>query len=262
MFVVITYKYWKCIIGIVLLSSYSFRMARTKITKRKHVPTKDKPWICTTCGTRFMKKTYMNVHMKKFHGENVDEKSEPPKKPEPEEKPETPKMKIEKSNEPRPSTSKFTLDDLSSPDCEILDPGDIESSKDSESTDSNSDIESSEESVVEKEEVEKQEVKKQESEKQEVVKEKSSGNKKEELAIPKEDVRKVQNLYEGRIVNKPTRPMRPLAPVKRNIGKEENKLEEEEDVDEIVVNMKEDMRKRVVLKFPNGKRLQMDFNFK
>ena len=36
------------------------------------------------------------------------------------------------------------------------DPGDIESSKDSESTDSSSDIESSEESVVEKQEVKKQ----------------------------------------------------------------------------------------------------------
>ena len=90
------------------------------------------------------------------------------------------------------------------------------------------------------------------------MKEKGFGNKKVELAIPK-DVRKVQNLYEGRIVHKPPRPMRPLAPVKRNIGKEENKLEEEEDVDEIVRNMKEDMRKRVVLKFPDGKRLQMDF---
>ena len=81
----------------------------------------------------------MNVHVKKFHGENVVEKSEPPKKPVPEEKSETPNMMME----PKPSTSKFTFDDLSSPDCKILDPGDMGSSKNSESTDSRSDIESS-----------------------------------------------------------------------------------------------------------------------
>ena len=47
------------------------RMVKTKITPRKAPAKKpqetEKPFSCVTCGTRFMKRAYMNVHIKKFH---------------------------------------------------------------------------------------------------------------------------------------------------------------------------------------------------
>ena len=42
-------------------------MARTKTTERKRVNQSDKPYSCNHCGTRFIRKTYLNVHIKKFH---------------------------------------------------------------------------------------------------------------------------------------------------------------------------------------------------
>ena len=42
-------------------------MARTKTTERKRVNQSDKPYSCNHCETRFIRKTYLNVHIKKFH---------------------------------------------------------------------------------------------------------------------------------------------------------------------------------------------------
>ena len=37
---------------------------------------------------------------------------------------------------------------------------------------------------------------------------------------------------------------------------------EEEAIDEIIINLKDDMKKRIVFKLPSGEKLQMDLNFK
>ena len=115
-------------------------MAKTKTTKRKTVQPVDKPYSCH-CGTRFIRRTYLNVHIKKFHNDEVvppkvpETKSETPKIPETKSvPPKIPELKSNNTNvspNVKPSTSKaFTLDDLSSPDCEVLEPYDIDSDSD------------------------------------------------------------------------------------------------------------------------------------
>ena len=240
-------------------------MAKTKTTKRKTVQPVDKPYSCH-CGTRFIRRTYLNVHIKKFHNDEVvppkvpETKSETPKVPETKSvPPKIPELKSNVSPNVKPSTSKaFTLDDLSSPDCEVLEPYDIDSDSDNMdcSSGGSSDSKKSDNEEVVDNEMELNRGKEEKRNEEVVDTEIELNHGKEEMG--KEDIRKVKELYLGRIHCKPTRPMKPLAPVKRF----QEKPVEEEAIDEIIINLKDDMKKRIVFKLPSEKKLQMDLNFK
>ena len=162
----------------------------------------------------------------------------------------------------KPSTSKaFTLDDLSSPDCEVLEPYDIDSDSDnmdcssggsSDSKKSDNEDDSAKEEMGNEEgvdnEMELNRGKEEKGNEEVVDTEIELNHGKEEMG--KEDIRKVKELFLGRIHCKPTRPMKPLAPVKRF----QEKPVEEEAIDEIIINLKDDMKKRIVFKLPSGKK--------
>ena len=284
-------------VGITLSLCYCFRMAKTKTTKRKSVQPIDKPFACH-CGTRFLRQTYLNVHMRKFHPEEIPESKSMPrvgkaelvsKVPEPKSVPKAPENNFPDMG---PSTSRgFVLNDLSSPEgCEVLDPYDLDSDKESEKVNSSSedsdDSESSKdvsfgkkEIPVEKPELDSKEISDEEpglDGKEEIPNvEQGVDSKKEEIpdGLPelydrKEvDSRIVNELYLGRMRCKATRPQRPLAPIKRSMietgcmGKGETRVQPTSEIDEVQINVNQETKKRIVFKMPDGKKLKLDVSF-
>ena len=86
------------------------------------------------------------------------------------------------------------------------------------------------------------------------------------------DMMKGTAIYLGRTYSKPTHPMRPYAPKRKasesgpsgeEVVKQKKASDSDsEDIDEIQINMKDTMKKRLVLKFPGGKKLEMNLKFK
>ena len=237
---------------------YCFSMAKTKMTerKRKVVPNKEKPFICGTCGTRFLRRTYLNVHNKKFHANEVDTVK---KNPIPTDATGSPIPVCV----PKPGTSSgkesFLLEDWSSPDIELLEPGENSEPELDESVTSPDVEDNSVESEKGGEETEKGE-QKVDQKLDDGQPEKQDSVKKEEMeSLEKRkdagDIREVNKIYEGRLYTKPTRPMRPLAPRKHD------QEDSEEDLDEIQISLRDCKKKRVIFKLPGGKKLQMDLKF-
>ena len=269
-------------------------MAKTKTMKRKSIQPVDKPFACH-CGTRFIRQTYINVHMKKFHPEEIPESKSVPrvgkaesvsKVPEAKSVPKAPKNNFLDIG---PSTSGgFVLNDLSSPEgCEVLDPYNFDSDKVSEKVDSSSedgdDSESSEnacfgkkEIPVEKPELDSKEISNEEpglDGKEEIPNvEQGVDSKKEEIPDGlrelydrnEVDTRIVNELYLGRMRCKATRPQRPLAPIKRSMiesecmGKGETRVQPTREVDEVQINVNQETKNRFVFKMPDGKKLKLD----
>ena len=187
-----------------------------------------------------------------------------------------------------PSTSRgFVLNELSSPDgCEVLDPYDLDSDKESEKVDSSSEdsdnSESSEDACfgktyypVEKPELDSKEISDEEpglDSKEEIPNtEQGVDSKKEEIpdGLPelydrKEvDTRIVNELYLGRMRCKATRPQRPLAPIKHStietgcMGKGETRVQPTSEVDEVQINVNQETKKRIVFNCQMAKSLNL-----
>ena len=270
-------------------------MAKTKMTERKVkvVQTKDKPFACETCGTRFLRRTYLNVHMKKFH-ESKEETNKVHESKETKTSHESKKETIKDitgspSLSPGPSTSKqddgFLLEDWSSPDIQLLEEEEASEQEQSgsESVDNccnEKDKEKQGENELDvslkgepndgEERSGDNDCDEKNGEKQGEVNMKEGEPRDGEEKREEKDTRTIRNIYEGRVYSKHTQPMKPFAP-KRKIStneqpdqkraKEENVESGTEDIDEIQISVNQNMRKRVVLKFPGGKRLQMDLSF-
>lgn len=56
---------------------FRMKMAKLKVTKtkiaqkEKHDKNQDKPFSCHCCGSRFIKRIYLDAHIKKFHSKHV-----------------------------------------------------------------------------------------------------------------------------------------------------------------------------------------------
>ena len=94
-------------------------MARTKTTKKKCTQPQDKPFACH-CGTRFIKRIYLNAHIKKFHldktedginNQNVDSENRSSKV-----------MDCEESSISSVMNFELEEEDWSDPDIELLEP--------------------------------------------------------------------------------------------------------------------------------------------
>ena len=241
-------------INIFFLSFPESKMAKTKLTKRKLVKKEDKPFACH-CGTRFIKRVYLNAHIRKFHGTQV-------------EIPNSEQPSTSKAADHQPSTSKATdnqnwnlsdLEDWSDPEIELLDPvRDPESEGDEMENDNENDTDGEviclgdesdvkEKSVSDKEDnVEETVTNLKENAEDEVV---GVVNDSKEI-MQKEDTRDIQKVYEGRTYCKPTQPSKVFAP----------KRKQEETVDEIIVNVSDSMKKRIVMRLPSGKQIKLDIS--
>ena len=225
-------------------------MAKTKVTKRKHVKNEGKPFACH-CGTRFLKRIYLNAHIKKFH--------------------------LEKKEAPSTSIISYEIEDdfdWSDPDIELLEPGregeeehqDI-SSFDSSSESSNEEDKGSD-SMNKDDNTEKNIQEDSAGSSKDCADmnlttkettEGESGNMSEDSSSQCQEIsdnkdnREVQAIYEGRMYCKPTQPMKVLAPKRKLEGNSTDS-----DIEEIQVSVKESMKKRLCFNLPGGKKLKVD----
>ena len=240
-------------------------MVKTKITPRKAPAKKpqetEKPFSCGTCGTRFMKRAYMNVHIKKFHTGSSDSKIVSPSTSS--KSVVSPSTSLKSVVSPSFSSPKeLDYEDLSDPEIELLDAKSDESAKSSpEVVKADLNEGNGKEALVQEESIEMQ------------IEEKVPDENNNTSDMMKgTDSRKVEAIYLGRTYSKPTHPMRPYAPKRKasesgpsgeEVVKQKKASDSDsEDIDEIQINMKDNMKKRLVLKFPGGKKLEMNLKFK
>ena len=243
-------------------------MARTKTTERKRVNPADRPFFCHHCGTRFLRKTYLNVHIKKFHSTGINSEQEKSVTLMPE------KVETEMLS--------YSDEDWTDPDISLEEPlresegsselEDNNDKKDYDSVESDLIVSESDSEVVQKEEEDEKaegqsEIQTEEAEKadrsSEVQKEEEDEKtecsnliQKEKVAgVREKDKREIRDIYQGRLYSKRTVPMRVMAPKRQSTCV---LPEKDEDIDEIELKLKDSRKKRLVLKCPCGKRLKLD----
>lgn len=203
-------------------------MAKTKITKRKCVEKEEKPFLCK-CGTRFLKRIYLNAHIKKFHADVQSSSGNT-----------SSELSLVRDN--------FEGSDWSDPDIEL---GEPKESTDSGKSDESSSEEENHEDKEEKQDNDKSrnytkenneghkraEVDEQETE---IMENKNSDGKAEIINDRKDkektgimdnksiatetviklnkDQREVREIYQGRLYSKPTKPIKIFAPKKSSTG--------------------------------------------
>lgn len=240
-------------------------MAKTKTTTRKRVKPADKPFGCH-CGTRFLKRAYLNAHIRRFHSggdipaattsEQIPEKCETEAFSYSDEDWTDPDISLEEPVTQSESSSELKESDIK--DCDSIekdlavsdsDLEEVQNEEDDKKTNSPSDIKTEEEckdaaeissGVQQEERIKKTEfVQKQ----------------KEKSGEVEDDTREIRNIYEGRLYSKPTVPMRVMAPKRQTTLVSREK---DDDVDEIELKLKDSRKKRLVLKCPCGKKLKLD----
>lgn len=258
----------KAISCILFFHCFRKRMARTKTTERKRVNQSDKPYSCNHCGTRFLRKTYLNVHIKKFHERSTSQEQKKSTALVPENVTEVLNYSDEDWTDPDISLDAPLREQDSDTDSELEN---SRNEKDSESivndliiSGSDSDleqenkakkVESPSDIQIEIEAEKPQDLSKVQKEKEvenavciNAIQEKVS-------EVGEEDQRKIRGIYEGRLYSKRTAPMRVMAPKRQSTC---ISSEKDEDIDEIELKLKDCSKKRLVLKCPCGKRLKLD----
>ena len=68
--------------------------------------------------------------------------------------------------------------------------------------------------------------------------------------MQEEDKRDIQKVYNGRTYCKPTQPSKVFIP----------KRKQEETIDEMIVNVSDNLKKRVIMRLPCGKQIKLDIS--
>ena len=246
-------------------------MARTKTTERKRVNQSDKPYSCNQCGTRFIRKTYLNVHIKKFHERSTSQEQAKSTALVPENVIEVLNYSDEDWTDPDISLDEPLREQDSNTDSELENSrnekacdsvvNDLvvsESGSDLVQENKTKKVESPSDMQIEIEAEKPQDLSKFQEEKEfensvciDAIQENVS-------EVGEEDKREIRGIYEGRLYSKRTAPMRAMAPKRNSACMLSQK---DEDIDEIELKLKDCSKKRLVLKCPCGKKSSLTFSW-
>lgn len=248
------------------------RIARTMTTERKRVKQSHKPYSCNHCGTRFLRKTSLNIHIKKFHERSTIKGQVKSTALVPENVTEVLNYSYEDWTDPDISLDEPLREQDSNTDSELENSRNEEdcvsivndliiSESDSDLVQENKAKKAERPSDIQIEiEAEKpQDLSKLQKEKAvenavciDAIQEKVS-------EVGGEDKREIRGIYEGRLYSKRTAPIRVMVPKRQSTR---ISSEKDEDINETELKLKDCSKKRLVLKCPCGKRMKLDIQLK